>query len=127
MNTASTPPSTSVPVVGSIPVIAEHIGVRPDFCGGEPHILGHRVKVRHVAVWHELGGMSPADIVVTHPTLTLAQVHSALAYYYDHRDEIQKAINEEDTFVEKMKAASAPSLLQERLKQRNAADNSVSS
>ena len=35
------------------PVITEYIGVRPGYCGGEPHILGHRIKVRHVAVWHE--------------------------------------------------------------------------
>ena len=33
----------------TLPVITEYIGVRPGYCGGEPHILGHRIKVRHVA------------------------------------------------------------------------------
>jgi uncharacterized protein (DUF433 family) len=43
-----------------VPIIAEHIGISPGYCGDEPHILSHRIKVRHVAVWHEQSGMSPA-------------------------------------------------------------------
>jgi uncharacterized protein (DUF433 family) len=125
------PSSTQTPTphaeTGPIPVIAEHIGIRPGYCGGEPHILGHRVKVRHIAVWHEQGGMSPADIVAAHPTLTLGQVHAALACYYDHREEIQAAIAAEDRFVEEIKARSGPSPLQQKLGQRNAADDSVPS
>jgi hypothetical protein len=46
----------------TVPVIAEHIGIRPGYCGGEPHILGHRIKVRQVAVWHEKDEMSPAEL-----------------------------------------------------------------
>jgi Protein of unknown function (DUF433) len=64
--------------------------------------------------------MTPAEIVATYPTLTLAQVHAALAYYYEHRAEIQMAIAEEDKFVEEVKTKSSPSVLQEKLKQRNA-------
>ena len=49
------------------PVICKYIGFRSGYCGGEPHILGHRIKVRHVAVWHEGTGMSPAEIDATYP------------------------------------------------------------
>jgi uncharacterized protein (DUF433 family) len=45
------------------PVVTEYIGVRPGYCGGYPHILGHRIKVEHVAVWHERMGMTPAAIL----------------------------------------------------------------
>lgn len=119
-------PTTSLPgEPGALPVIREKIGVRPGYCGGEPHILGHRIKVRHVAVWHEQGNMSPAEIVANYPTLTLAEVHAALAYFYDHRDEILAAIAEEDQFVQEMKANSGSSPLQEKIGQRNATDDSV--
>ena len=111
MNTTAT--HSSVPPNDSV---SEYIGVRPGYCGGEPHILGHRIKVRHVAVWHEQMGMSPAEIVATYPTITLAQVDAALAYYHGHHDEIQAAIADEDRFVEEMKAKSGPSLLQEKLR-----------
>jgi uncharacterized protein (DUF433 family) len=109
-----------------LPVVTEYIGIHPGYCGGEPHILGHRIKVRHVAVWHEQQGMTPTEIVVTYPTITLAQVHAALAYYYDHRDEIHAAVEEEHRFVEELKAKSPPSKLQELMAARkpNATDDS---
>jgi predicted kinase len=74
-------------------------------------------------------GMSPAEIVQEYPTITLAQVHAALAYYYSHRDEIERAIADAAAFAEEMKAKAGPSLLQERLKARkpDAADDPVSS
>jgi uncharacterized protein (DUF433 family) len=127
MEPSSTQTARLTPEAAAVPVIAEHIGIRPGFCGGEPHILGHRIKVRHVAVWHEQSGMSPVEIVAAYPTITLAQVHAALSYYYDHRDEIQSAIAEEDDFVAELKAQSGPSPLQEKLRQRNAKDDSVPS
>jgi hypothetical protein len=65
-------------------------------------------------------GMSPTEIVVTYPTISLAQVHAALAYYYDHKDEIRAAIEEEKRFVEEMKAKSPPSKLQQVLQARKA-------
>src|SRR2546421_311411 len=106
---------------GVIPVIREYIGTRPGYCGGKPHILGHRIKVKHVAVWYERMGMSPAEIVDQHPTITLAQVHAALAYYYDHRDEIRAKIDEERRFVEALRAGQPSNF--ERVRQRNAPDD----
>ena len=104
----------------ALPVVTEYIGARPGYCGGEPHLLGHRIKVRHVAVWHERQGMTPTEIAATYPSITLAQVHAALAYYYDHRDEIHAAIEEERRFVEELKAKTPPSKLQKLLEARKA-------
>jgi uncharacterized protein (DUF433 family) len=115
--TAPIPKSPDEPT--AFPVVTEHIGVRPGYCGGRPHILGHRIKVKHVAVWHDRMGLSPAEIVAEHPTITLAQVHAALAYYYDHRAEIVAEIAEEDRMFEELKA-QGPSLI-ENLVQRKAA------
>jgi len=103
------------PAAASLTLIGEHIGIRPGFCGGKPHILGHRIKVKHVAVWHEQMGMTPVEIVATYPTISLADVHAALAYYYDHVEEIRAEIEEEDRFVEVLRSKS-PSLVQEKLR-----------
>jgi uncharacterized protein (DUF433 family) len=127
MSSSTTQTTGLSPETGAIPVISEHIGIRPGYCGGEPHILGHRISVKHVAIWHEEMGMTPAEIAATYPTITLAQVHAALAYYYDHRDEIQALIAEETQFVEELKAKSGPSLLQEKLRQRNASNDPLPS
>jgi uncharacterized protein (DUF433 family) len=111
----------------TVAVIAEHIGIRPGFCGGEPHILGHRIKVRHIGVWSEQGQLTPAEIVATHPELTLGDVYAALAYFHDHIQEMRAAIADEDQLVDEMKSKAGPSPLREKLGQRNAKDDPISS
>jgi uncharacterized protein (DUF433 family) len=113
-------PLPQPPAAPPAPVSREHIAVRPCYCGGEPHIAGHRIKVRHIVVWHERMGMSPAEIVATYPTLTLADVHAALAYYHDHRDEILAAIADEERDVDEQMAKAPPSKLEQLLRQRKA-------
>ena len=49
--------------------------------------------------------------------LTLADVYAALAYYWDHRDEIERAIAEEQALVEEFRQGYAGPL-QEKLKHR---------
>jgi len=91
-------------------VISEHIEITPGICGGKPRIANHRIKVQDVVIWHEEMGLSPREIIDRYPTLTLADVHSALAYYYDHQTLIQQQIKEDDVLVESLKE-SIPSKL----------------
>src|SRR5713226_8584560 len=92
----------------------------PGTCGGKPRIDGHRITVEDVAIWHERRGMSPDEIVSAYPSITLSDVHAALAYYYEHRERIDTDIREGERFVAEMKAKNPPSLLQQKLRQRNA-------
>jgi uncharacterized protein (DUF433 family) len=92
----------------------------PGTCGGRPRIDGHRIKVEDVAIWHERMAMSPDEIVSAYPTLTLSEVHAALAYYYENREQIDADILEGQRFVEEMRAKAPPSLLKQKLEQRNA-------
>lgn len=84
-------------------VIREHIEIVQGAGGPKPRIAGHRIRVQDVAIWHEKLGLSPDEIVDRHPTITLADVHAALAYYWDHRDEIERAIAAEHAFVEEFR------------------------
>ena len=65
-------------------------------------------------------GMSPDEIVTSHPTINLAQVYAALAYYFEHKNEIDNDIEEGKRFVEELKANSPPSKLQKLLEARKA-------
>jgi uncharacterized protein (DUF433 family) len=62
--------------------------------GGKPCIKGHRIAVHDIAVWHNQGE-SPEQIARDFQ-LTLAQVHAALAYYYDHQAEIDAEVAAEN-------------------------------
>ena len=106
--------------------IAEHIVCTPGTCGGKPRIAGHRIRVQDIVVWHEMQGQTLEEIVTDFPQLSLADVHAALAYYHDHRDEIRKQMREGEAFVEEMRAKSPPGLLA-RVKRKDADGDSVSS
>jgi uncharacterized protein (DUF433 family) len=97
-----------------IPVIREHIVATPDTCGGKPRIAGSRIQVKHVARMHDRQGMTPSEIVSAYPHLTLADVHAALTFYHDHREQINAEINADRKWYEEMKASSL-SLVREKL------------
>jgi uncharacterized protein (DUF433 family) len=66
-----------------------------EILGGEPIIKGTRTPVRAIVENLRLG-LTPAEIPVHLPHLTLAQVYDALSYYADHQDEIHRHIESND-------------------------------
>ena len=82
-----------------MPKIAHpHITSDPKICGGSSVISRTRFPVRSVVAYVLQHGLTPEELVARFPHLTLAQVHDALAYYYDNRDEIDRdlAANSEE-------------------------------
>ena len=67
----------------------------PKIRGGRPKIAGTGLTVSRIAGWYKLG-MTPDEIALEYPHLTLAQVHAALAYYHVNRDEIETDIAAEE-------------------------------
>jgi uncharacterized protein (DUF433 family) len=106
-----------------VPIIGEYIAIRPGYCGGKPYLLGHRVKVQHVAVWNRRLGMTPEEIVATYPSLSLPAVYAALAYYHSHRAEIDADIAADEQFVAELRARAGPSKLRDRRSAPHAADD----
>ncbi len=70
-----------------------HIGSDPKIASGKPVILGTRITVRCIAGYYQMG-MSADEILTTLPHLKPAQVHSALAYYFDHQNEVELDLDE---------------------------------
>jgi uncharacterized protein (DUF433 family) len=75
-----------------------------------------RVKVIEVAMDHIAHGWSAEEIHRQHPHLTLAQTHAALAFYYDHQTEFDKAIAESLERTDKLWAENADSPGRRRLR-----------
>jgi uncharacterized protein (DUF433 family) len=98
----------------------DYIQTIPGFCGGKPHIAGHRIKVQHVVVWYERMGMSP-DEIASEYRLTLSEVHAALSYYFDHREKIDADIRESQEFADRLRAG-APSIF-DKIRGRNGSDD----
>lgn len=94
--------------------IQEHIESTPEVCGGRPRIIGHRIRVQDVAVLHERRGLAPDEIVETYPGLTLSDVYAALAFYFDHRQQIDDDIARDAALADEVRQAT-PSRLAAKL------------
>jgi len=81
------------------------IELRPNR-SGQPRafIAGTRVRVQDIYGHSELQGKTPDEITAALPHLTLAQVHTALAYYFEHREEILREIREDGDFAAAMRS-----------------------
>lgn len=73
----------------------------PGVRGGKARIEGTRICVMDLVYLHQRG-MKPEEMREFHSDrpLSLAEVHSALAYYYDHSEEIEAEIEANDRFFE---------------------------
>lgn len=80
----------------------QHIAISPEVAGGRPRIAGHRITVQSVVIWHERMGQS-ADEIASNSGVSLADVYAALAYYYDHRQEIDEAILSDESYAAELR------------------------
>jgi len=67
----------------------EHIVVDPR---GVPLIAETTMKVVELVMARTAYGWSPEELHFQFPHLSLGQIHSALAYYWDHRDDLDRDI-----------------------------------
>lgn len=84
---------------------------------GVAYIAGSRSKVWMIVVDIFRRGYTPEQEVDHFPHLSLAQVHAALSYYFDHKDEIDRHIQRVDDEFEKAQAASVDSPLKKKVKE----------
>ena len=90
------------PVVGDTPY--KHIFIMDD---GRAMIGGTRIKVEYIAVY-DRDGLSSEEIGKRYPFLTMGQIYSALAYYWDNKALVDALIEDGDRYVEKMRAMLDP-------------------
>ena len=81
--------------MASVTEIGTLIDRDPKIRGGRPKVAGTGLTVSRIAGWHKMG-MTPDEIALEYPHLSLAQVHAALAYYHVNRDEIEADLAQEE-------------------------------
>ena len=79
-------------------------------------IADTKVKVIEIAVDKLAHGSSPEEIHFQYPHLSLSQIHAALAYYYDHQEELESEILRRLREVNELAAQKADSPLQQKLR-----------
>lgn len=97
----------------NVKTIDQHIEITPGVAGGKPRIAGRRIKVQDIVIWHERLGLS-VDEIASEYDLSLADIHAALTYYFDHRSEIDRDLADGAAFVEELRKRT-PSKLAQKL------------
>jgi len=91
----------------------EHISVGED---GAAAIGDGGMKVRQLVAEVMAYGWSPEELHFQHPHLSMGQIHSALAYYWDHQSEIHQQIEADLLYSDGLRARLGESPLSARLK-----------
>jgi len=90
-----------------------HIALSPE---GVPYIAGTQTKIEEVVLDHLAYRWDADEIQRQHPNLMLAQIYSALAYYYDHQEELDRAIDEGLREVAQIRASLGESPIRLKLR-----------
>lgn len=83
-------------------------------------IADTRVKVIEIALDKLAHGSSAEEIHFQHPHLSMAQIHAALAYYYDHQEELDAEIFRRLREADELAARNIDSPLQQKLRRLRA-------
>jgi uncharacterized protein (DUF433 family) len=95
-------------------ILTQHIESTPDTRNGKPRIAGTRVTIADIAIMYLRMGQS-LELIAGKYDLAPAAVYAAMGYYYDHREEIDRSIQEDESFINTF-IQNNPSRLQEKLK-----------
>lgn len=91
----------------------EHVQLEAD---GTPTIVGTNMKVVELVLAQLAHGWSPEELHFQHPYLTLGQIHSALAYYWDHKAELDEDIKRRRQYAEEQRGMAGTSPLTGKLR-----------
>jgi uncharacterized protein (DUF433 family) len=83
---------------------------------GVPLVAGTTTKVLEVALDHLAHRWDAEEIRRQHPSLSLGQIHSALAYYFDHQDQMDRQIAAQLDEVDRLQQQAGPSRVLAKLR-----------
>lgn len=93
----------------------EHIVLTQD---GVPSIAGTTMKVIELVTAQIAYGWSAEELHFQFPYLSLGEIHSALAYYWDHQEELDRDVTRRLAIVEQVQRQAPTPPLRERLRER---------
>ena len=85
---------------------------------GVPLIAGTTMKVVELVMAQKANGWSPEELHFQHPYLSMSQIHSALAYYWEHKENLDSDMYRREQYAQEMRQEADSSPLAKRLRQQ---------
>lgn len=83
---------------------------------GIARLVGRHTRVTEVVLEKLAYGWTPEEIQEQHPHLTLSQIYGAFAYYYDHKQELDAQIEQEEREIAQFREQMGQSPVVEKLR-----------
>ncbi|HYV38860.1 MAG TPA: DUF433 domain-containing protein [Gemmataceae bacterium] len=85
--------------------------------GGPAHLARlPRIRVAQIVIDYINHGWPANEICIHYPHLKLAEVHSAMAYYFAHQPEVDGEIEKEQQLIEESRKNTLPTAVERRLR-----------
>jgi len=97
-----------------MPIEDAHISVDEK---GVPWVRRAGVSVKQVVASLKDCGFQAEEVVRQFPYLKISEVYSVLAYYHDHREEIELVLQKDREFADKLRAQTPEAPVTTRLRQ----------
>jgi uncharacterized protein (DUF433 family) len=81
-----------------------------------PIIAGTTMKVVELITSIKAYGWTPEELHANYPHVSLSKIHSALAYYWDHKEELDADIERRYQFAEQLRREAGESLIAQKLR-----------
>lgn len=94
-------------------LLYKHISIDDN---GVARVGNTRMKVIHLVTAHQIHGYSPAELHFQFPDISMSEVHAALAYYWDHKDDLDNEIEQLDQYIDQLRHDAGESLAAKRLR-----------
>ena len=105
--------------VSPLPTRYPHIDLDDD---NVPFLTGTTMKVVELVMAHQADGWRPQELHFQHPYLSMSQIHAALAYYWDHKAEVDGDIDQRRRYAQQARAEAGRSPLAEKLREQGVLD-----
>ena len=94
-------------MTASTSVINEHVEIVDGAVGPKARIIGSRIRVQDIVIWHVRLGESIDSILDAFPHITRADVYAALAHCWDHQPDVDKKMADDEAYVAEMRRGHA--------------------
>ncbi|MBO3459778.1 DUF433 domain-containing protein [Aetokthonos hydrillicola Thurmond2011] len=81
-----------------------------------PFIEGSSMKIVELVTSVHAYGWSPEELHFQYPHLSMSQIYSALAYYWEHKEEIDADMKRRFDYAERLRKEAGESPLAKRLR-----------
>ena len=87
-----------------------------EMIAGRPFIQDKKVRVTEIVLDWLAYHWDAEQIQRHHPYLSMAEIHAAFVYYFDHKEELDRQIAEELEEVDRIQAQTQNPVLQAKLR-----------